>query len=205
MEQPSPKEQYETQKAQKEAGKKKPLPFKNLLSLGVVLGSVLLLGGIAFLVLNSQEELGRDFSSQMAYEGDKHMPESTEITYQSNPPTSGNHWPVPLQDGVYQTEKPDEAVVHSMEHGRVWISYKPTIPQNIIEQLKELGSGQALIVTPREANDADIALAAWTRSDAFNLNADGTLDEKRIRDFIKRYKNKGPEFIPGHGGGKTYE
>ena len=48
-------------------------------------------------------------------------------------------------------------------------------------------------------NDTDIALAAWGRLDKFNLennnfNKDNLNQIKqRIKDFILRYENKGPE------------
>jgi hypothetical protein len=48
-------------------------------------------------------------------------------------------------------------------------------------------------------NDTDIALAAWCRLDKFNLennnfNKDNLNQIKqRIKDFILRYENKGPE------------
>ena len=134
------------------------------------------------------------------------MNEGTRVQYQSNPPTSGNHWPVPLSDGIYDKEKPDEAAVHGMEHGKVWISYKPSIPDQTKKALEELLKRYSgTILTVRSANDTDIALAAWNRLDAFDLNPDGTFNEQRIIDFINRWRNKGPEFIPGMGGGKTYE
>ena len=59
-----------------------------------------------------------------------------------------------------------------------------------------------MVVTSRALNDTDIALAAWGRLDAFNL-ADGVLDEVRVKDFITRYVNRGPERVPPtvHGGG----
>ena len=200
----SPKEQYELVKTQKSAEKQKFKAPKNLRWIIISLLVLLIVIGAIFFLNSKREAPGADLSREVAYEGDKHVTEGTEVEYQSNPPASGNHWPVPLSDGVYKTEKPDEAVVHSMEHGRVWISYRPSLPANIIEQLEKLGSGQALVITPRSTNEADIALAAWTRLDTFNLE-NGILDEKRIQDFIRRYKNKGPEFIPGSGGGKTYE
>ena len=59
-----------------------------------------------------------------------------------------------------------------------------------------------MVVTKRALNDTDIALAAWRRLDAFDL-VDGVLDEQRVKDFITRFANQGPERIsPGaHGGG----
>ena len=147
-----------------------------------------------------------DLSKAVADEGRTHVSEGASVEYNSNPPTSGNHWPVPLSDGVYSTEKPDEAIVHSLEHGRVWVSYKPSIPDQTKKALEELLKRyNGTILTPRSANDTDIALAAWNRLDAFDLNPDGTFNEQRIIDFINRWRNKAPEFIPGSGGGKTYE
>ncbi|MBI2642659.1 MAG: DUF3105 domain-containing protein [Candidatus Wildermuthbacteria bacterium] len=204
MEQLSPKEQYDLARAQKGAEKQKFKAPKSLKWIIVSLLVLLIAGGAVFFFMSKREALGADLSREMPFEGQTHVTEGTDVIHQSNPPTSGNHWPTPLKDGVYKTEKPDEAVLHSMEHGRVWISYKPSLSADIIKTLEKLGNGQALIVTPRNANETDIALAAWTRLDAFNLE-NGVLDEKRIRDFIHRYKNKGPEFIPGSGGGKTYE
>lgn len=147
-----------------------------------------------------------DLSKAIPDEGRTHLSEGTNIEYQSNPPTSGSHWGEPLADGIYSTEKPDEAVVHSLEHGRVWVSYKPSVPEQTRKALEELLKRyNGTVLTPRPANDTDIALAAWNRLDTFDLNPDGTFDEQRITDFINRWRNKGPEFVPGSGGGKMYE
>ena len=146
----------------------------------------------------SSEILGQDYSKNMPYEGAAHVVEGTEVTYQSNPPTSGSHWPDPLLDGIYDTEKPDEALVHSLEHGRIWISYQPSsVPQSAIDQLTRIAkSEKRVILTPRSLNETPIALAAWQRLDMFGVEADGSIDEQRILDFIKRYRDKGPEYVP---------
>ena len=211
-ERPSKKERKALKRMEKEAMRKherKKSKMKKL-AIGVAV-AVVAAGAIALFVLPASKGkapgLGTDFSKEVAAEGRDHVSESTKVVYKSNPPTSGNHWPEPLQDGVYDKEKPDEAAVHSLEHGRIWISYKPSIPEQTKEALRKLLKGRApIIVTPRSANETDIALVAWTRLDAFNLNPDGSFDEKRILDFIQRYKNKGPELIPEHAaGGKTYD
>ena len=154
---------------------------------------------------SNQEDFGPDYSREMPYEGADHVAEGTKITYQSNPPTSGSHWSDPLLDGMYDTEKPDEAIVHSLEHGRIWISYQPSLPQPAIDQLKSVASKEKrVILTPRALNEAPIALAAWQRLDTFNLDDDGNVDEQRILDFIQRYRDKGPEYVPQMTG-KRYE
>ena len=152
------------------------------------------------------EVSGPDYSREMPYEGAQHHAEGTALEYESNPPTSGPHWPDPLLDGLYDTEKPDEAIVHSLEHGRIWVSYRPEIGQEAVDSLKGILRAQArVILTPREANDTDIAIAAWTRLDAFNveeISADEL--EGRILDFIARWRDKGPEYVPQMTG-KPYD
>ncbi len=142
------------------------------------------------------DTVGPDLSREFESQGQDHMQEGEHATepYNSNPPTSGPHWPDPLRDGIYDTEKPDEAIIHSMEHGRVWISYKSSIPENTKEAIKKLARSQTkIIVTVRDANDSDIAVAAWQRLDTFRVNPDGTFDEQRMLDFIRRYRDKAPE------------
>ncbi len=156
-------------------------------------------------VSEQPEPTGPDYSQKMPFEGANHVPEGTKVTYQSNPPTSGSHWPDPLLDGVYDIEKPDEAIVHSLEHGRIWISYQPSLPQSAIDQLKRIASDQSrVILSPRNGNEAQIALAAWQRLDTFSPDSAGNVDEKRILDFIQRYRDKGPEYVPQMTG-KRYD
>ena len=118
--------------------------------------------------------------------------------YNSNPPTSGKHWSdgqAPVARGVYEQEFPDEALVHNLEHGEIWISYQPDIPDNIKEELRAIArDSYKVVLTPRAKNDTDIAVAGWGRLDKFNL--EGALDRGRIEDFIQRYRNKGPELVP---------
>ena len=61
-----------------------------------------------------------------------------------------------------------------------------------------------MILTPRARNEAPIALTAWQRLDTFGLDEGGTVDEQRILDFIARYRDKGPEYIPQMTG-KRYD
>lgn len=164
-----------------------------------------LIGGIVWAIIaNRPAPLGEDFSREVPHEGATHVTEGQKVTYRSNPPTSGDHWPDPLRDGIYEEEKPDEAIVHSMEHGRAWISYRPAISSEIKESLRAIAKREArVILTPRAANTTDIALAAWNRLDTFDLNANGSFDENRVKDFIRRYRDKGPEYVPQMTG-KTY-
>ncbi|MDP3948840.1 MAG: DUF3105 domain-containing protein [bacterium] len=123
--------------------------------------------------------------------GREHIPVGTfHPEYNSNPPTSGSHYAKEAEWGVYQNELPDEQLIHNLEHGGIWISYKPNISPAIKIKLESIGNRykKAVIVAPRAKNDSMIALASWGRLEKLD-----TLDEAEIINFIDANKNKSPE------------
>jgi hypothetical protein len=73
--------------------------------------------------------------------GREHVNDISDITYNSNPPTSGTHFPAWAKKGVYDRVISDGYLIHSLEHGYIVISYdcgktisnitNPTNPTNI--------------------------------------------------------------------------
>ena len=53
-----------------------------------------------------------------------HVPEGTVITYNSNPPSSGPHYPVWANFQEYAAPLDEGYLVHSLEHGAVALLYK---------------------------------------------------------------------------------
>jgi hypothetical protein len=167
----------------------------------IVIG--LIIWGV-FMLMQSSAIRGEDFSRKIPTLGASHVPIGSISfnEYNSNPPTSGKHYDTPTRPGFRENIIEDGHLIHSMEHGLIWISYHPKIGEES-EKLRDI-TGPFTVITQREANDEDIAVAAWGRLDAFNLE-DETIDAddlQRINDFVKRYANKGPESIPvgQHGG-----
>lgn len=119
--------------------------------------------------------------------GDPHEP------YKTNPPTSGPHYDQPLAMGMYDSQQPDEALVHNLEHGEIWISYHcPSGCPELVEQLKNVVKRHSLyVLEPRTENPKRIALAAWEYYDTFD-----EFDEKRIEAFFQKREDQGPEKIP---------
>lgn len=109
--------------------------------------------------------------------------------YNSNPPTSGPHWATPADWGVYPGAMVDEQLVHNLEHGGIWISYK-SIDADTLAKLEAIAKANpgSVIMSSRDVNDSPIALASWTRL----LKLD-SYDETKILDFIRANKNKSPE------------
>ncbi len=124
----------------------------------------------------------------------QHIASGTAATdHNSNPPTSGQHWPTPAKNGVFEKTLPDEQVLHSLEHGYIWISYKVDAPEEIIQNLKNIVQEDdwKLILSPREKNDSQITIASWGRL----LKMDEP-DYDKVREFIRAFRNKGPEKTP---------
>ena len=179
--------------------------LKRYLVRGSALAVILVLGYGAYLLSKNTAPQGEDLSRAISVLEDReHIAVGAEpkVAYNSNPPTSGQHYDTPARAGFRDKEIADGHLIHSLEHGLVWVSYNPRIG-NESAKLKKI-TAPLTVITTREANDTDIAVVAWGRLDKFDLE-DGTIDEddiRRIGDFIKRYANKGPEQIPPgqHGG-----
>jgi hypothetical protein len=193
------KRQLKMDDAEAKARSRKAKKYSRIVA---ILLAVVGFGLIIWYFLPEPRALGEDRAVVALQEGQGHFETGLPIEYSNNPPTSGNHWGDPVRDGVYSDEQPDEGLVHSLEHGRIWISYKPSIPEEIRLQLEDIGDSYIrTIVTPREANDTDIALSSWGHLDKFDLSQDGSLDIERILDFRARYDDEGPEKgIPAHVG-----
>jgi hypothetical protein len=114
--------------------------------------------------------------------GDEHDP------YVTNPPTSGAHGS-PVNFSVYQEELLDENVVHNLEHGGIWISYK-NLGQEDVGKLEDIGrkySGRT-VVSPRSANDSNVVVASWGR--ILELEE---VDVEKITEYVKKNFNRSPE------------
>jgi len=151
---------------------------------------------------------GEDFSQAVEVMNREHIDIGSEHpTYNSNPPTSGWHYPNTSRTGFFEDPVPDEYVIHNLEHGDIWIAYHPRVSAGVKSQLEDLEE-QYRVISPREVNEFDVSLVAWGRVDGFNIEGEVLSESEiqRITDFIKRYDNKGPEkvrsasAVGGHGG-----
>ena len=60
--------------------------------------------------------------------GRDHVTDIAGVNYNSNPPTSGPHFPVWAKRGVYDRFISDGYLIHSLEHGYIILSYDCTKP-----------------------------------------------------------------------------
>lgn len=193
---------YEHHKQKKSARKAEELKERNkkyFKKVGYwIAGLVVIIGGGWFLV-NAASPKGQDYSQEISLLERSHIADgTTHNSYNSNPPTSGPHYANPAPARFYDKELPDEQLVHNLEHGNIWIAYKSGLSRDAMDIIKDFGD-RNVIVTLRSKNDTDIALAAWGRLDKFNIET-SDIDKQRIKDFVSRYQNRGPEKvnISGH-------
>lgn len=190
--------QYQQKKDDKQAAEaelKRQEKTKKIGKWLVSIGVLFLAGFFMWQWLAGMAPIEADRSALFADIGREHVPEGTDVKYNSNPPTSGPHYSEWAAEKFYDKEIPDGHVVHNLEHGDVWISYHPRVSSEVKEKLKKF-AGSKVIITARSKNDSDIAVVVWARLDQFNIE-NSALDETRISDFIKRYVNRGPEKITG--------
>jgi hypothetical protein len=125
----------------------------------------------------------------------------TEADYKTNPPTSGNHFPEWYEDGVYPPGGTPNLgmLVHTLEHGRIDVQYKPGTPTHTVAQLNALLSEQSngyhMLLFQNGTNmDAQIAATAWGHSLTCPQFNNKVFDA--IRTFRAQYIDKGPEDVP---------
>ena len=127
--------------------------------------------------------------------------EFTEADYNSNPPTSGTHFPTWYEDGVYAPGTTPELgrLVHALEHGRIEIQYKPGMPAATVGRLEklvdQLDSGYHMLLFENATKMLyEIAATAWGHLLGCPKMNDQVFDA--LRAFRKNYVDKGPETVP---------
>jgi hypothetical protein len=151
------------------------------------------------------EAAGCELSDSRATSREHTTDINQRVRYGQNPPTSGRHYEIPAEDGLYQEAPPDVSLVHALEHGRVIVWVRPNLPQEARQQIRALfdeDNYQMLVVPRRNMPDA-VAATAWNRDPAPNgtgrmLGCPRWNDEviDAIRTFRDEHRSNGPEPVP---------
>jgi len=129
-----------------------------------------------------------------------------KIKYDSNPPTEGKHFAVPAEDGAYDKAPDPKELVHTLEHGRVVIWFKSSLPEDQRANLKALFDEDSyqMVLTPDPTRMTyAVAASAWSREPVPNgtgrLLGCPKMDDKAmdaIQAFRDEYRGNGPEAVP---------
>jgi len=108
--------------------------------------------------------------------------------YAQTPPAGGVHSAVWQNCGIYDQLVRNENAVHSLEHGAVWLTYRPDLPAAAIETLRSLARGHDhVILSPYPDLPHAVVATAW----GLQLPVEDASDP-RLSLFITRYEN-GPQ------------
>lgn len=159
----------------------------------VVIASII--GAVAFVVtgeVRQREEV--QAAASRPIEGEQDFPDQSRnhtrepVSYPRTPATGGDHAPVWTNCGIYAAPVQQTQAVHSLEHGAVWLSYRPDLAQDQIAELTSLAEGQPyLLLSPVADQEAPVVATAWGKQLAVETSGD-----ERLAPFIKKYR-QGPQ------------
>jgi len=216
------KEQRKQERLAREAAAAKAAKRKRLLQLiGGVVVACAIIAAVVFAVGSGGGDGGDDIDDDALTaaanqagctyrafpdEGQGHTAEKlTADDYDTNPPTSGQHNPTPAPDGIYApgNEPAIENWVHTLEHGRIILQYKPRTPTGVVTQLTTLfnedvaDSGNAYHMVLMQNNSGmqpQVAAVAWRHSMTCDEFTPAALDA--FRTFREALVDKAPEQVP---------
>jgi hypothetical protein len=142
----------------------------------------------------------------------EHVPIGTDVQWDSNPPSSGPHFPIWAAYQAYSTPVPRGYYVHDQEHGGVVLLYRcddaggcpdvaaalqaasDSIPDDPLCTSGGEGVRVRTVITPDPLLDVPIAAAAW----GWTYRAQ-CLDQASLNAFAQAHYGQGPEVLCNNG------
>jgi hypothetical protein len=112
---------------------------------------------------------------------------ASPVTYEATPPAGGDHAAVWLNCGIYTAPVRNENAVHSLEHGAVWVTYRPDLPADQVAALKAALPSTYVILSPYPNLPAPVVASAWGKQ--LSLTDAG---DARLGEFVRAYR-QGPQ------------
>ena len=144
--------------------------------------------------VNAQEfdPAGQVVGTKVEALGAEHIQVGQTGSYNSVPPTSGQHWQqtgvAPAPWGIKDTSLPNEVTTHNLEHGGIVIAYN-NLTSAEVDQLKTVvrnlmsnGFPKVILEPYPKLTDAKVALTAWTW--LYKLQ---TVDQAQIIRFFRAH------------------
>ena len=159
----------------------------------IIVGAVIaafLAGFIALVVIDSRQQSASSPPGEVeTYNvGPANQHTDGDVDYEQTPPTGGEHNPVWQNEGFYDAPVRDENAVHTLEHGAVWITYSPDLPQAQKDEIRSLVEGQTcMLASPHPDLPTPVVASAWGKQ--LTLESANSPDLER---FVRAYR-QGPQ------------
>ena len=142
-----------------------------------------------------------------------HVAIGTDIIWDSNPPSSGPHYPIWAAYQTYSSPVPRGYYVHDLEHGAIVFAYNcadgdadcagvaaalqaasDALPDDPLCAEEGTGVRVRTVITPDPLLDVPVAAAAW----GYTYKAD-CVDPPSLIAFAMEHYGNGPEVLCGNG------
>jgi hypothetical protein len=162
---------------------------RRLVALGAATVAVLV---AVALIINSRSDRSAGAAAPVgtrSYGGLSRTHTTSPVRYPQTPPVGGDHNPVWANCGFYPQPIPAEKGVHSMEHGAVWITYRPDLAPNQISSLSDLARGTTyMLVSPwADGLPSPVVASAWGKQLALP-----SADDPKLAEFVRAFR-AGPQ------------
>ena len=112
------------------------------------------------------------------YEGGEHT--ETPVAFAEVPPVGGEHSGVWQNCGYYDGAVVSERAVHSLEHGAVWITYRPDLDAQQKATLEQIaGANSYVLVSAFPGLPSAVAVSAWNHQLVLE-----SADDPRLGQFV---------------------
>ena len=143
---------------------------------------------LAVILLSDRRQEGSEPAGVQSFENLSRKHTYDPVTYEQSPPVGEDHNPIWQNTGFYEGPVQNEKAVHTMEHGAVWITYEPDLPQDQKDELRRIVEAQnCLLVSPYPDLPTPVVASAWGKQ--LRLQS---VDDPGLREFIQTYR-KGPQ------------
>lgn len=159
------------------------------------LGNLLFYGGTALAIISiiGSALLWKHFDNKWIdsvttyqYKSGTHV--NAEVKYKESPAVGGDHNPKWMNCGFYPLPVPNEAAVHSLEHGAVWLTYRADLDmESVLKLASYTDTSSYILVSPIVDQKEDVIATAWNNQ----LVLEGVNDDRLLK-FLNRFV-QGPQ------------
>ena len=112
------------------------------------------------------------------------------VMYPQTPPVGGPHNPTWELCAFRDRPVPAEMAVHSLEHGAIWVTYRPDLPADQVDALARLARGRSDMLVSRwdQGLPSPVVVSSWGRQ----LRLPSATDP-RLLQFAQAFSGQAPE------------
>lgn len=123
----------------------------------------------------------------------RHVETASELEIAGDvPPAGGPHFVRPTSAGIYNSPLNDGNVIHSLEHGMIWVSYRADLISSAdLERLVQIAQDHQrdVVLSPRPETRDAAYVVSWGR----RMKLSTPIDVALLRQFITTNRDRSPE------------